>query len=202
MKEPELRMAFYSRMPSGYADGSKGRVFEEMILGLGRARIDIVVADTRIHGIELKSAADSLYRLAQQQAIYNEYFERMTLVADERHCEEAEGIIPDWWGLIKVHRAQTGRVGFKRIRRSMNNPSVDPYRLVTLLWDCEIIDVLDEMGVANGYRSKPLYILWHKLHSILKDQEIRRIVRRKLRERPEWLAAPLNSAQMMIVKSR
>ncbi len=192
MKEPELRTAFYSRIPPGYADGSKGRVFEEMILGYGRGRIDIVMADTHVHGIELKSAADSLYRLEQQQAIYSEYFEKMTLVVDERHCDEAARIVPSWWGLIRVHQAKTGRVSFKRLRRSLNNPSVNSYRLVTLLWDCEIIAVLDEMDRAKGYRSKPLYILWHTLHSILTEQEIRRIVRRKLRERPDWLAAPLN----------
>lgn len=192
MREPELRQAVYRRMPPGYATGCTGRVFEEMILDQGRARIDIVVAAKCLRGIELKSEADSLARLIRQQEIYSRYFEKMTLIADVRHCEAAEAIVPSWWGIIRAKRTSSGEVSLRRVRPDGKNPTISHYHLVTLLWEPEIIQLMEtHLGSARGWRGKPQLQLWHKLYGSLDEAKITSIVRQKLRERPAWLAAPL-----------
>lgn len=192
MKEPELRLAVYTRMlPRRYCTGDTGRVFQELILGESRARIDIAVAAAHLHGFELKSEADTLDRLMRQQQVYSLYFEKMTLVADVKHCEQALDMIPDWWGLVQAHRSQRGGVNFTKLRSAGMNPAISPFHLVTLLWDNEMVDVLDSMGLAKGFRSKPCYVLWHKLYAVLKEAEIRAIVKQKLRARPAWSTVQL-----------
>ena len=72
---------------------------DEFAILEGSGRIDVAVVNSKLHGYEIKSAVDTLERLPSQQESYSKVFDRITLVADERHIPEAVKILPPWWGL-------------------------------------------------------------------------------------------------------
>ncbi len=83
-------------------------VLEEFALYGGINRADIAALNGVSHGYEIKSDRDTLIRLPQQVASYNDVFERATLVTSDRHLSSAKKIIPKWWGIVRVTRPDSG----------------------------------------------------------------------------------------------
>ena len=78
-------------------------VVEEFGVGRGASRADVaVISATGIIGVEIKSAADTVRRLAGQVTWYSRVFDAAVLVMDSSHLQHAEGIVPTWWGLSVV----------------------------------------------------------------------------------------------------
>src|SRR5258706_16387046 len=98
MKDIELRTALKNRLLDQGVINAQTKVIDELGLRHGRARIDIAVIGTSIHGFELKTDQDSLARLPGQRAIYEDVLDKITLVVAQRHAQRAMVLIPDWWG--------------------------------------------------------------------------------------------------------
>jgi hypothetical protein len=141
-----------------------------------------VVDGLRLHGYEIKSGRDSLRRLTQQVRLYSKVVDLATLVAAERHIDDAVAILPDWWGVVKVE-AGTHGLRFKNLRRARNNPDRDPRALVELIWRDEALALLEGRGVAHGVRGKPRCLLWDRVCEHFGLEEIARTVRSHLKAR-------------------
>jgi hypothetical protein len=94
MKELDVRRLLYqTEIKRVLTANPKNRVVDELELVRGEVRIDVAVIGDIMHGYEIKSAKDNLLRLPNQQLHYGKVFEKMTLVADERHVDEAVKIV-------------------------------------------------------------------------------------------------------------
>ncbi len=161
------------------------RIVEELVLLRGKARVDVAAINDSLHGFEIKSAADNLDRLSAQQAAYRKVFDRMTLVADERHVEHAVKLLPNCWGLIAVG-TKDGKPYANEIWPPMLNGDLDRSALAQLLWREEAIELLEFFGLARGMRDKPRKTLWKTLARELSTEELRAFVCYKLRTRTQW----------------
>jgi len=161
------------------------KIIEELGLCQGSARVDIAVVNGYLHGYEIKSESDSLKRLPTQIDYYSKVLDRITLVASESHISRVEKQIPDWWGVC-VAQCNCGAISLKPVRLHADNPEIDPYALVQLLWRDEALDILRHNNLAKGYSNKPRRILWDRLVDHFSLSEIKLIVRRQLKSRSNW----------------
>ena len=163
-------------------------IFEELGVQHGASRIDLAVVNGELHGFELKSNRDTLARLPEQVEAYGRVFDRVTLVVGEHHLRRAVDMVPDWWG-IRIARAERGKLGFCDLRIALGNPSPDAKCVAMLLWRCEALDFLEELGQAKGLRSKCKAEIYNVLVDSSDFDRLRDRVRRCLRQRVDWRSA-------------
>ena len=74
----------------------------------GEVRAAIVVVNGHMSGYELKSATDDLKRLPRQIIYYSKILDYCNLVVAESHFQDANKIVPDFWGvyIIKMNRKE------------------------------------------------------------------------------------------------
>lgn len=186
LKELDVRLALYNHeIKAILTDHPSSLVVDELGLMEGAFRVDLAVINSRLHGYEIKSYSDNLDRLPSQQNTYNKIFDRMTLVADERHVAKALEIVPQWWGLISS-RTTKGVTVLNEIWPSRQNLEIDPYALSQLLWREEALDALRQRGLDRGVRTKPRKIIWQAVAACLTLDEIRTVIRHKLASRKDW----------------
>ena len=184
----EIRNALHRDLLRHYWDDPDSLVVDELGLCQGLARIDIAVVNGRIHGFEIKSDRDTLERLPGQCEIYNKTLDRITLVVGGVHLEKAASMVPAWWGIVEA-QIKTGNIQFRTVREGKQNPSVDRFAVAQLLWRDEALEVLDELGVSKGLRSKTRSELWEKLAKELSADRLCRVVRDRVKERGNWRSA-------------
>lgn len=161
------------------------RVIDELGIFEGKFRIDVAVVNGFLHGFEIKSAEDNLDRLQSQQTAYNKVFDKLTLVADERHVEQAMKLLPPWWGLM-VAGMRNGVPYVDEIWTPRLNPEVDPFSICQLLWKEEAMALLHERKLSAGLWTARRKVLWETLSCALDLNELRSIVRETLRTRENW----------------
>jgi hypothetical protein len=69
-------------------------IASEYSLGQTGRRVDLAILSDEFIGVEIKSKSDSLKRLQPQLAAYVRCFDRVVLVADERHILSAQTLMP------------------------------------------------------------------------------------------------------------
>lgn len=161
------------------------RVIDELGIFEGKFRIDVAVVNGYLHGYEIKSAEDNLVRLDSQQAAYNKVFDKLTLVADEAHVEEAMKVVPPWWGLM-VAGMRDGVPYVDEIWAPRLNPQVDPYAICQLLWKEEAMSILSSRKLSAGLWTSRRRVLWETLTFSLELKELKEIVRDTLKNRENW----------------
>lgn len=162
------------------------RIIEEFGVTHGAARVDIAVVNGSIHGFELKSDIDTLYRLPEQMLFYNSVFDRITLVVGKTHLYEAFKIIPEWWGVIIAKAVNRATVRFLNIREADENPARDSVSIASLLWRQEALDILEKRNQTKGIRSKPRRTIYERLANVLDQDTLRTEVRGCLFARGDW----------------
>lgn len=183
--DKDIRAPLLKRLEKEHAKDPNTKIIEELGLCQGSARVDIAVVNGFLHGYEIKSESDSLKRLPSQINYYSKVLDRVTLVASESHLSKVEKQMPDWWGLCAAQRNRED-ISLKRVRRETDNPEIDPYALVQLLWRDETMDVLQKNNLAKGYSNKPRRILWDRLVECIELKKLQQIVRRQLKTRSNW----------------
>jgi hypothetical protein len=158
------------------------RLIPELGVRGGAGRIDLAAAGSELAGWEIKGSRDSLVRLARQANLYSQIFDRLTLVATERHLVAAHDRLPEWWGLMSVGD------GVLTIQRPPErNPAPDPMALAELLWKDEAVAIV-EQRLGRRLRG-PRRTVWQQLVDSTSDLEIAQLVCSQLRQRPGWRAA-------------
>ncbi len=111
------------------------------------AIVDVgLITDACISGYEIKSAADSVTRLARQAPAYSRCFDRCVLVTAPNHVKHALKTLPAWWGIWIVH------AGPLRVERpSQANPAP---RSAELLWSTELSRLMTSLGLRDAARAR------------------------------------------------
>ena len=165
--------------------GNDTLFLEEMALYGGSVRADLAVLNDCSHAYEIKSSRDTLARLPRQIGAYNAIFDRITLVTVDRHLQEAQQLIPQWWGIWQVLPTGDG-MALLRMRASLSNPKRDPHAIAALLWKPEALRLLQMLGLDSGVRSKPMDDLVDRLAQRLSPEALYVHVRQALRARGDW----------------
>lgn len=187
MNDLDIRKVLKNELMKKYASDSETIIIEELSLKHGRTRIDLAVINDRLDGYEIKSDRDSLKRFTEQINIYNSIMDRVTLVVGYRHAYNAFKMVPEWWGVRLAEKDnQSGIVVLNDARLPADNPLVDMNAIVSLLWRNEALDILEEIGKANGVRSKTRTAIYNRLVEVMDPDYLRNIVRLQLKSRKDW----------------
>lgn len=189
MRDGDIRAALHALLRSEHAhELAATRILNELSL-CGSVRVDVAVMNGEFAGYELKSERDTLRRFPRQVEVYSEVLDRATLVVADRHLERGLAALPEWWGVV-VASSTGGNTGLERLRASEPNGHVRPERLVQLLWRDETLEELEIRGLAEGMRSAPRRTLSERLVQIVDLDELRGVVRERLKHREGWRAEP------------
>jgi len=180
MNDNQLRAATMRKVIPKYLRHPDSMVIQEMNLRHAAARIDIAVVGDTLHGFELKSDADTLDRLPDQARVYSAVFDRMTLIVGYAHAYEALQLIPSWWGVKLAHVGPRGAIHISDARSGRNNPSMDPIAVASLLLRPEALGVLEDLGKADGFRSKPASVIYRSVARWMSPDEVCRRVRQQI----------------------
>ncbi|MCK5534503.1 sce7726 family protein [bacterium] len=186
MGDKEIRTALKCLVEKQCANISDTLIIDELAVGHGHARIDVAVVNGNLHGYELKSDKDSLYRLEEQALAYNKVFDKITLVSGKKHVFKALKKIPEWWGIKIAECGSKGTVKFHAIRKAKNNPDADPISILELLWKKEALAFLDEIDELSDFRSKNKKVIYQRIAEKSSINVIRKKVRNVLRSRLYW----------------
>lgn len=188
MRDFDVRAAVHRGLAADH-EGQPDTLFVDELGLRGQVRVDVAVVNGALSGFELKSASDTLRRLPLQVEVYSQVLDYATLVVADNHLEASARILPEWWGVV-VARWCEGRVELERFREPVRNPAVDPMALAELLWREEALEILEELGLATGVRSKPRAVLWDRLVKAIDVETLGEHVRGRLKARQGWRSAP------------
>lgn len=181
-----IRSALKKQLEKEYREDLNAKIIEELGISHGAARVDIAVVNGVLHGYELKSDLDTLYRLPEQMRIYNSVFDQVTLVVGKSHLHEAVKLIPEWWGVVIAKKDIGNKVIFQTIREADNNHSKDSVSIARLLWRSEALFILEEVGQAKGLRAKPRKDIYERLAKVVDQNFLSEKVRERLFLRTNW----------------
>ena len=186
MTDAEIRAAFHRKKLRREHHDPDSLVIDELGLQYGKCRADIAIVGRQLVGYEIKSDVDSLRRLDQQIRGYSSVFDEVSLVVGQRFMAEAASIIPQWWGIIVARLGPRGAIHFGTIKVAENNPRVDNYSVLQLLWRTELIGILSEMGLKQDVFRQRRSVLCQTLVACVEPETVRNLVRSRLTQRREW----------------
>jgi len=176
-----IRTALKADLQRHHTADEKLRIVEEFCVEHGAIRIDIAVVNGLLH-----------VRLPEQMNAYNAVFDRVTLVVGKQHLYDAIKIVPDWWGLTIAKLGEHESVVLNRVREAKENTSQSSVAIARLLWRAEALQLLQEIGHADGLRSKPRELIYERLAERLDQKSLEDRVRDVLFFREDWRSdAPL-----------
>lgn len=191
MKDIDVRIAVRRLLDERHQGDADTRRVEEMGLWSGAVRIDLAIINGELQGFELKSARDTLERLGGQAELYNQVFDRVTLVTAERHICAAMDRVPGWWGIMLAYPGAHGETSLREIVPAALNPTVDPLQLARLLWRDEALGILQKHGCDRGVRSRTVEVIANRLAERLSLATLKCEVRQTLKNRLAWLGQPV-----------
>lgn len=181
-----IRVVLRKKLEKKHAKDKHVRIIDELGLHHGDARVDIAVVNDVMHGYEIKSDQDTLFRLPEQIQVYNSVFDKMTLVVGKSHLYEAIKIVPDWWGVVVAKTDTNGNVIFNTIRKEETNKAQNQLSVARLLWREEALRILEDIDEAKGLRSKPRDLIYTKLSTVLDQKTLNKKVRETIFFRTDW----------------
>jgi hypothetical protein len=187
MRDIDVRNALRRKILKRHYKDDGTLVIDEFGLSHGATRIDVAVANGRLHGFEIKSDADTLDRLPAQAEIYNKVFDYVTIVCGEKHEAEVRRLVPHWWGIKIAYSGKRGAVHFRQTRYPRLNRRINPIEVARLLWRDEAMMLLSEVaGLTRGIKSKSREALYQKLADLFPVRELADLVRETLKAREGW----------------
>jgi hypothetical protein len=136
-------MVLLNTLRERFSDHEEDLIFEEF--RCVRSRIDVAVVNGALHGYEIKSDSDNLFRLPTQIEDYSAVFDFVTLVCGKSLLSTAQEIAPRWWG-ISVAAFEGSAVHLTPIRDPKQNPRQKRKALAQLLWKPEALHCLRIAG--------------------------------------------------------
>ena len=169
----------------------KIRILEEKRTGSSVADV-VMVTQSDICGIEIKSDADTYARLGGQVSDYDCYYDKNYIVAGSRHALHVEEHVPEWWGIITVEQTDDGP-DFYLLREPTENPKVEPEKKIAILWRPELARIQEKNGTPR-YPGKSKAAVARMLVERVPEQILWPQVREELFERDyTTIAAEINA---------
>jgi len=184
--DAEIRVALHSKALRAYHHCDKTLVIDELGLAHAKVRVDVAVINGCVHGYEIKSAADTLTRLPQQLALYEQCLEKLTIVCAEKHIPGVRELVPHWCGITKVTKGPRAGIAFDTIREAKRNPDVQAYRLAHLLWRPEVVAILSKTDVSPQLLRAPRKTLYKSLAAKFSVEEITAFIKDAMACRQDW----------------
>lgn len=135
-REPQLKAAVLDALFHHHWIDDNAVVISEMPLPRGDRRADLVLANGKLIGFEIKSGADTTSRLAAQAAAFLEQFEGLVVVVDERHYADAERLLPPAAGIFTSSEID-GRITIN-IRRKAHVKALDRQASMRLMHTADL----------------------------------------------------------------
>ncbi len=189
MRDADVRRVLLIRLNAMHGDDPTTIVVEELGLRCGTVRADVAVVNGCLKGYEIKSDKDTLKRLGRQAEIYGKVFDTVTLIVGESHLKEATDTVPNWWGIEIAHSGDAkGGVDLTSFRQENPNHAIEPFDVAQLLWRDEVLNALSDVLPSKKLANKPRKYLWQALVDVLSLEQLKTLVREKLKSRPRWRA--------------
>ena len=158
----------------------KVRFFEEKVIGRSRADV-MMVTETALVGIEIKSDADSYARLKGQVRDYNRYFDYNYIVIGTTHAQHIFEHVPDEWGIITVELVD-GEPDFYVLRKPKLNEKCSMLLKLSFLWRKEL-DNIKTGYIKFKYTNKNKAYIRKVLADKIPAEELNRLIAEELFER-------------------
>lgn len=173
--EAELRHWLRARLAER-AHATGARVFEELQIELGAARVDLALVGEQLQGYELKSDLDDFGRLHNQIHAYNRVFDTITLVTGPVHAAAALAITPSWWGVTRMERDEAGALVAQVLREPSTHTAQQPASLAMFLWRDEAVGALQKEAVPGLPKRATRSQLHERLASSVSLDRLRAVV--------------------------
>ena len=177
LKDSDIREGLFSYLENSY---NKIRIFEEKNIGESRADV-LMVMDSLVYGIEIKSDADSYTRLESQIKDYDKYCDKNILVVGSTHGQHAAEHIPEYWGIITVEETENG-LDFYKLREEKTNPKLLLKNQLELLWRPEIAHI-QEINNLYKYSVKSKSFVREYILNNLEEDILKKAITDELFER-------------------
>ena len=185
MRDSDIRLALHSLLLEKHGGDRNTLIRHEVGLCAGKRRIDVALINGELAGYEIKSDEDTLSRLAGQAEVYSRVLDRAILVTTERHLDSIRAALPPWWGIM-VARSERGIIHLGYVHEPTLNDGHDTFSLAQLLWREEALEELRQRDKGQGLSKMARYYVWTALANAVSVNELRSIVRARLKARPEW----------------
>lgn len=181
--ESAIRSALVEHLRTQCAPGHV--LIEELGIENGAARVDLAVAGGLLEGFEIKSDLDTLDRLARQMHAYHRVFDTVTLVTTNTYLDQAEQLLPRWWGLWEAQCTTDESVEIRVRRPASPHAYQDAQSIAALLWRDEAYEFLVEKSGPVVRTRAPRHAIYEALARQLPVEQIRKRVIDTLRIRPK-----------------
>lgn len=148
LRDADIREPLFYFLEETYG---KIRILEEKTIGRSRADV-VMITETSICGLEIKSDADSYTRLSRQIKDYDKYYDYNYVVVGTTHAAHIEEHVPNYWGIITVEEVD-GEIDFYILRKPDANPKVNLKRQMGILWRPELA-VIQLQNKMPKYKEK------------------------------------------------
>jgi hypothetical protein len=189
-KDADIRIALHAKRLRRVKVQPDTLVIDELGLAHAKCRVDVAVINGCIHGYEIKSAKDTLDRLALQIGIYRQTLQKLTIVAAPKHVTDIMDQAPEWCGVIAAEQGPRGGISFHVVRNAYANPEIDPVMVAHLLWRDEVIDLLSQAGYTPKEFRRPRKQLYEMLCEAMTLPEITASIRGFMVKRRTWRDHP------------
>ena len=185
IRDCDIRLALEAKLVQQHGDEPNTLIRHEVGICAGKRRIDVALVNGELTGYEIKSDMDTLVRLTGQAEAYGSVLDRAILVTTQRHLDRALVMLPNWWGIIVAHVEQSN-IRLEIFRDPGLNDKHDAFSLAQLLWREEALDELRLREMGLGLSNKARHYVWTALVDAISVNDLRSIVRTRLKARPEW----------------
>lgn len=186
MRDRDVRSELHQWLAETHKGETDTRILDELGLRHGIRRVDVAVVNGSLHGYEIKSDSDTVDRLRGQVEAYASVLDYATLVVGKKLVTKAKKRIPKWWGLKVAVEVEAGRTVLIDDRQPSKNPNIDPIALAELLWRPEAVEILLSLGAPPRLVRSPRAILYSEIAAMLELNELRDVVRSRLKMRTGW----------------
>lgn len=166
LKDKDIREPLFDFLDETYG---KIRIIEEKTMGKSRADV-VMVTETDLFGIEIKSDADTYVRLSRQVKDYDKYFDFNYVVVGSSHAHHIEEHVPSYWGIITVELVDD-EFDFYVLRKPQTNPKVKWNKKIEILWRPELV-LIQEWNKMPKYKEKSKQFVRGKIIERLESGKI------------------------------
>ena len=163
LKDKDIREPLFDFLEDTYG---KVRIIEEKTMGRSRADL-VMITETGLVGIEIKSDADTYARLESQVKDYDRFYDCNIVVVGSSHGIHIKEHVPDHWGIITVEEVE-GVPDFYMLRNPEQNPNFKLENKLGILWRPELSQIQQKYGMAK-YKDKRKSFVIDKICGLVPD---------------------------------
>lgn len=181
LRDKDIREPLFDFLEDIYG---KIRILEEKTMGKSRADV-VMITETAIVGIEIKSDADTYERLERQVKDYDSYFDYNIVAVGTKHALSIKEHVPQWWGIITIEEVE-GKVDLYYYRKPLPNPkgraATRLKRQLSFLWRPELSHI-QEINNMPKYKTSSKKFVTEKILEKIEPALLKRQICTELFER-------------------